>query len=159
MKQWYVVKTKPLREQSACAALARLACEPFLPLMKGPHGLKPLFPTYLFVRTDLGDSRQHRRVRFSRGVSYILGGVDGPVPISEIIVSTLREGMANGSLIEQCVLLKEGDSVLIKKGILRDLIGVVEKQLPAQGRVQVLFKWWATTMRARVKYSFLERAA
>lgn len=121
--------------------------------------LKPLFPSYVFVNTDLQDPQRNRLVRFTRGVSRILGDEEGPRPVSEGIIETLRERTRDGFLIEQELLYKEGDEVRVKKGILMDLIGIIEKNIPDSGRVKILFKWLNGPMRAVLKCSELEKAA
>ncbi len=167
--KWYVVKTKPKKETSVKAVLEQASYEVFLPQIKAlpvrasehstPTSLKPLFPSYIFVCSDLTDEHHHRMVRYARGVSHILGDVDGPQPIADEIIRTLRERTKDGSLIEQELLFKEGDTVAVKKGILKDLIGMIEKNMPESGRVKILFKWMNQTLRAVVKYTDVQKAA
>lgn len=127
--------------------------------MKGVCLTKPLFPSYLFVLANFNEPSQHRLVRYTRGVRHILGNQEGPQPISQVIVKTLQERAKDGPLSEQALLLKDGDEVRVRRGILRDLDGIIEKNIPAQGRVRVLFKWLNSTMRAVLKYTDLEKVA
>lgn len=159
MTAWYVIQTKPKKEGDVQCQLTRANYMTFLPKMKGCSSVKPLFPSYLFVLVDFEEPQHHRLIRFTRGVRQILGNHEGPQPISEIIVETLREKTLNGSLIEQSLFLKDGDEVRVKRGILKDLDGIIERNIPAQGRVKVLFKWMNGTMRAVLKYTDLEKAA
>jgi transcription antitermination factor NusG len=159
MNGWYIIQTKPKKEATVQRYLAQASYEVFLPLMKGLISPKVLFPSYLFVRTNLEDPHHHRNLRFARGVTKILSDSDGPQPIAETIVETLRERTLDGSLIEQDLLFKEGDEVTVKKGILRDLRGIIEKNLSDRGRVKVLFKWMSSSMRAVLRYTDLEKAA
>ena len=98
-------------------------------------------------------------MRFTRGVHKILGDGEGPQPISDLIVDTLRERTRDGMLIEQELLFKEGESVIVKRGILKDLLGIIEKNISDSGRVKVLFKWMNSSMRAVLRYVDLEKAA
>ena len=159
MNQWYVIKTKPKQEKCVQSQLSRLGCELFMPQIEGVLAPKPLFPSYLFVKTNLNDAIIYRKVRYTRGVSSILGDHLCPRSIASEIVEALRERTSDGSLIKQDMLYHIGDHIRVKRGIMKDLVGVVEKHLPAAERVQILFKWWATTMRAQLKYSQIERAA
>jgi len=159
MDSWHVIKTKPKKEESVKSQLTKASFDIFLPKIKTFCSSKPLFPSYLFIRTNFEDAALHRLVRFTRGVSKILGDGEGPQPVSEVIINTLKERTSDGSLIEQNLLYKNGDSVLIKKGILKDLIGIIEKNMSDSGRVQVLFKWLSSQMRAILKYTDLEKAA
>lgn len=159
MNRWYVIQTKPQKEGHVYQQLTRARYELFFPTMRGGDRMKPLFPSYLFVHTDLSDPRAHQLVRYTRGVNRVLGDATGPRPIAEEVVGTLRESTRDGSLVEQALLLREGDTVRIRKGILRDLIGIIERNLPDAGRVRVLFKWWRSSMRAVVRYADVERLA
>ena len=157
--RWYAVQTKPKKERQAEIQLARARFETFLPQMQGVIAPKPLFPGYLFVFGELSDSRIHRLIRYTRGVSRVLGDADAPRPISDEIIATLKEKTRDGSLIERDLLFQEGDPVLVKRGLLKDLQGIIEKNLSDLKRVKVLFKWLNTSLTAVVNYQDLEKAA
>lgn len=157
MNQWYVVKTKPKKEEEVGKRLQRVSSDVFLPKIRTLTSPKPLFPSYLFVQGDFDNPGLHRMIKFTRGIHQILGDCEGPQPISEGIIRTLRERTRDGSLIEQELLFKEGDLVRIKKGILKELAGIIEKNVPSSGRVKVLFRWLSGTARAVVKYTEIEK--
>jgi transcriptional antiterminator RfaH len=159
MNQWYVIKSKPKQEKAVHGQLSRAGYEMFLPQIEGINAPKPLFPSYLFISADLEETAHHRLVRYTRGVSHILGDQRGPNPIASFVIEELKNRTRDGQLIEQELLFKEGDSVIVKRGLLKDLIGMIERHLPDQKRVEILFKWWSTSMRARLRYSDLEKAA
>lgn len=157
---WYVLKTKPKKEETVLQQLQKASFELFLPKLKvAPLFFKPLFPSYLFIRTNFDDPLVHRMVRFTRGVSRILGDINGPLPLADVIAETLKERTRDGSILEQDLLFREGDSVIVKRGLLKDLIGIIEKNVSDQGRVKVLFKWLNSSVRAVIKYRDLEKAA
>ena len=89
MRLWYVVQTKPANEDRVKGNLLNQEIEPFLPLLgtsqysngKVIDRIKPLFPNYLFARMDLG--LHYYKVKYTRGVSKILGNGEGPIPISD----------------------------------------------------------------------------
>ena len=157
MNSWYVIRTKAKKEKEVVGQLTKVSYELFFPQMKALPSPKPLFPCYLFIRTDFSNPHHHRMVRYTRGVNRILGNGEGPEPISDTIIETLKEKTEDGLLIEQELLFQEGDEIKVKRGILRDLQGIIEKNLPAIGRVKVLFKWLSGDMRATLKYTDLER--
>ena len=159
MNNWYVIKTKPKQEKHVRIQLVRVGYELFLPEIQSIGSPKPLFPSYLFVRGDLANPAKHRMVRYTRGVSQILGNESGPQPIDSNIIEALQVHTSDGSLLEQELLFKAGDTVRVSRGLLKDLTGIIERHFPAEQRVQVLFKWWSTSMRARLKYTHLEKAA
>lgn len=154
---WYVVQTKPRRERDVLGQLSSARFEIFLPRIKTYSSSKPLFPSYLFVCSDFDDPHKHQMVRFTRGVSRILGDGEGPKAVPEIIIKTLIERTRDGSLIEQELLFRIGDCVRVKRGILKDLAGIIEKNASESGRVEVLFKWLNANMRAFLDYRALEK--
>jgi transcription antitermination factor NusG len=160
MYHWYVVQTKPQKEAVVLGLLTKANVDVFVPMIRRfKTRTCPLFPRYCFVRADLSDQTQHHMIRFTRGVTRILGDDSGPAPIAEDIVSTIRATTANGSLIEQELLYKPGDRVTVKSGVLQDLVGIVERNLSENGRIRILFKWLARKIRADIDYRQLERAA
>lgn len=158
-KSWYVVQTKPKKETAVFSQLLRANYEIFLPKMQGVASPKPLFPSYVFLHADFENSQTHRQVQFTRGVRRVLGDAEGPRAIPDHIVETIRERTRDGSLIELDLLFRQGDAVRVKKGILQDLVGIIEQNLSDEKRVRVLFRWLNGTMRAVLKYTHLEKAA
>ncbi len=159
-KQWYVLQTKSKKELVVSGLLSHAGYEIFIPRIRGfGSRLQPLFPRYCFLNADLEQSKVHHLVRFTRGVSKILGDQSGPVPLEEGIVETIRATTAGGSIIEQELLYRPHDKVIVKAGVLSDLVGIVEKNLPELGRVRILFKWLSRKITADVDYRYLERVA
>jgi transcription antitermination factor NusG len=77
-------------------------------------------------------------VKWTRGVSKILGTGNGPIPISGKVVQTIREKVGKGNLIKLEEELKEGDFVQITSGPFKELMGVFQKKMSDKGRVRVL---------------------
>ncbi len=159
MARWYVIKTKPKQEKAVKAQLSDAGYDVFLPLIEGINTARPLFPSYLFICSDFEEAAPYRLVRYTRGVSVILGDSQGPRSIDSSIIAELKQMTSDGSLIEQSRLFSEGESVRVRRGILKDMIGIIERHLPGQKRVQILFKWWSTSMRAKLSSSDVEKAA
>jgi len=141
---WYVVRTKGGDEHRANQNLLNQGIETFLPLFKGYayrtgkmiETIKPLFPSYLFAKFDAGS--HYNNVKWTRGVSRILGNEGGPLPISEKVVQTIQERAGKDSLIELEDHIKEGDFIQITSGPLKDLIGVFQKKMSGKDRVKIL---------------------
>jgi transcriptional antiterminator RfaH len=141
---WYVIQTKPANEQRVEAHLINQGMEVFLPLLKTiafcsgkmvPR-IKSLFPNYLFARLDL--QRQYYKVKWTRGVSKILGTGDGPVAISEKVIQAIRGRTAGNNLISLEEEWNEGDILQITSGPFRELKGVFQNRMSDQGRVRIL---------------------
>ena len=94
---WYVIQTKPGDERRVEIHLLNQEIDPFLPFLEAHQyqggkiikRVKPLFPNYLFARLDLG--LHYYKVKWTRGVSKILGNGDGPIPVSEKVVQEIRK--------------------------------------------------------------------
>ncbi len=143
-KFWYVVRTKAGDEHRANRNLLNQEIETFLPLFRGYkyrtgkmiQTIKPLFPNYLFAKLDLGF--HYNKVKWTRGVSRILGNREGPIPISAKVVQTIQDRVGKDNLIELEDQIKEGDLVQIKSGPLKDLVGVFQRKMSGKDRVKIL---------------------
>jgi transcriptional antiterminator RfaH len=141
---WYVVQTKPGDEHRVETHLFNQEIETFLPLLethqyyggKLAQRIKPLFPNYLFGKLDL--KLHYYKVKWTRGVSKILGTGDGLIPISENVIQTIREKVGKDNLIKLEEELKEGDIVQITSGPFKELTGIFQKKVSDNGRVRVL---------------------
>lgn len=141
---WYVVQTKPANEERVKGNLLNQEIETFLPLLgtyEYSHGnmvqrIKPLFSSYLFARLDL--MLHYYRVKYTRGVSKILGSGDGPIPISEKVIETIKGRIGEDNLVKLEDDFHEGDLVQVTSGPLKDLVGVFQKRMSARGRVKIL---------------------
>jgi transcriptional antiterminator RfaH len=144
VRLWYVVQTKPANEDRVKGNLLNQEIEPFLPLLgtnqysngKVIDRIKPLFPNYLFARMDIG--LHYYKVKYTRGVSKILGNGEGPIAISEKVIITIRERMGEDNLVKLEDEFKDGDVVEVTSGPFKDLRGVFQKKMSGKGRVKIL---------------------
>jgi len=60
-------------------------------------------------------------------VNKILGSGDGPIPISERVIETIRGRVGEDNLVKLENDFKEGDLVQVTSGPLKDLVGVFQK--------------------------------
>jgi len=124
---------------------------------EGGERFKPLFPSYIFIRGDLRDPASHHLVKYTRGVNKVLGDGCSPVPIADEIIELIRGRVNEGGLIEQKTF-KQGDLIKVKKGYLRDLIGILERPVSDSGRVAVLLQMFNRQMRVHLNCSDIARA-
>ena len=144
LRLWYVVQTKPANEDRVKGNLLNQEIEPFLPLLgtlqysngKVIDRIKPLFPNYLFARMNVG--LHYYKVKYTRGVSKILGNGEGPIAISEKVIITIRERMGEDNLVKLEDEFKGGDVVEVTSGPFKDLRGVFQKKMSGKGRVKIL---------------------
>lgn len=182
--RWYVVQTKPMSEDRVCRQFSSGALhlndasagrwsqvtgqniEAFCPKIKcmaagrmDGDGVryKPLFPSYIFLRWDLGSPANHRLVKYTRGVNKVLGDGETAVPIPDEVVEIIRSRANEGGIIEQRTF-KAGDLVRVRRGYLKDLIGVLERPVSDSGRVAVLLNLFNRQMRVHLSCREIAKA-
>jgi transcriptional antiterminator RfaH len=99
--QWYVVQTRPHDESKAQEHLHRQGFTTYFPKLikscrrprKTERAVRQLFPRYVFLRID--SSRGWHSIRSTFGVSQLVAGEYGPVPIRDCVIELLcqREKM------------------------------------------------------------------
>ncbi|OGQ55893.1 MAG: hypothetical protein A3I75_01110, partial [Deltaproteobacteria bacterium RIFCSPLOWO2_02_FULL_50_16] len=157
--EWYVIQTKPNKEDWVEKQLLQSNFEIFLPKIKTfcpvfgrkksseTVYIKPFFPSYIFTRANLKDPRIFRFIKFTRGVSKILSSSSGPASLPDQAIDIIKTNINQHGVLEYKTL-KIGANVRIKKGLLKDLIGILEKPVDAMGRVKVLLKMMSNDFRA-----------
>ena len=144
LRRWFVIQTKPGNEHRVESNLSNQEIEVFLPLLetfqyfsgKMIRKIKPLFPNYLFARLDI--DFHYYKVKWTRGVSRILGNGVEPVPISEKVIQTIKDRMGKDNLVKLEEEWKEGDLVRINSGPFKELVGIFHKKMSDNGRVRIL---------------------
>lgn len=142
--QWFVIQTKPGNEHRVETNLSNQEMEVFLPLLETfqySNGrmtpkIKPLFPNYLFAKFDL--DVHYYQVKWTRGVSKILGAGNEPIPISEKVIQTIKARMGENNFIKLDEGLEAGNIVQFTSGPFKDLLGVFDKKMSDGKRVRVL---------------------
>lgn len=161
MKHWHVIKTKPHKEDSVATLLKNGDFEVFYPriikILRQKPVVGPLFPTYLFLFTDFDFKKNFHTIKYTRGISKILCANNRPVPISKEIITTIKQRMDDRGIITNPANLKTGDQIRVRRGILKDLVGIIEKKTSDEERVVVLLKLLNHRMKATLHWSDVER--
>jgi transcriptional antiterminator RfaH len=135
---WYAIRTKPRQEERAIESLSLWGITTLAPRIKGTNGRKDshLFPGYIFARFDI--SRMLHNIHFTRGVAYVVsfGGV--PAAISDEMIAEIYVRMDESGIIRNKAVLNPGDHVVIRSGLLRNFVGIFERDLSEMERVQIL---------------------
>jgi transcriptional antiterminator RfaH len=143
-QQWFVIYSKPQREEVAQFHLRQKGVEVFFPRLLLPKSslkrklLIPLFPNYLFVRIDVGT--QYYSVLWSPGVKNFVSFNDSPAPLDEKVAECLLERADAAGVIAAQSDLTVGQEVRIRGGSFDGLVGLLQNVPDAKGRVQVLMK-------------------
>jgi len=144
LRQWFVVQTKPGNERRVETHLSNQEIDVFLPLYEAfqySNGkmvprVKPLFPNYLFAKLDM--DIHYYKVKWTRGVSKILGSGDEPIPVSGKVVEAIKHRTGENNLVVLEDQLEKGTLVQFTSGPFKGLMGVFDKRMSGQGRVRVL---------------------
>lgn len=162
---WYAIQTKARDEHRVETHLSNQSIETFLPLYGSQQysngrmvqKIEPLFPNYIFAKLDL--QLHYYKVKWTRGVSKILGSGDGPIPIAEKVVQTIMEKMGKDNLVRLVEEWKEGDMVQITAGPFRELMGIFQKKMSDNGRVRILLNLIGVDVPVQISQWQLRKAA
>ncbi len=142
-RAWYVLHTKSRHESVAHEVLAKKRLEVFLPKVRMRSRRRdrkvmiqvPLFPGYLFVRTDL-HPREHLEIVKTAGAVRLVGTHAGPVPVPPGTVESLKIMVATDLPIETGIRLRKGEQVMVVEGPFSGVAGTFVRY-KGQGRVVV----------------------
>ncbi len=160
---WYVVRSKPRREQFAQGQLIRRGVETFLPRIaervrsRAEPVVAPLFPGYLFARVDL--DTQYTSVIWTPGVHSMVAFGDVPVPVESDVVDFLQRRCGGHGLIVATPRFEAGDEVRVVGGPLAGLQGIVQERVSGRDRVRVLMELLRRRTQVTVPMELLESAA
>jgi transcription antitermination factor NusG len=165
MNLWYVIQTKPKKEDEAKSYLSTKGVEVFNPLMENfllrngrmNKELKPLFQGYIFGKFDL--DQNYPLVRWAKGVKKVLGFGEYPTPISEEVVEIIRERTDTHGVVRLKYHFQANDVIRIKTGPLKDLLGIFERWMPDGERVRILLNLIGYQPVAEIHYSMIEKVA
>ena len=140
---WYVVHTRSRFENKVNEGLERKSKEVFLPkvLVRSKRRDRkvmirvPLFPGYLFVRTDLDPADQLDIVK-TVGIVRFIGNRSGPLPVPDEAIESLRVMVATDLDISTGTRLKKGDRVIVVQGPFTGITGTFSRYR-GQGRIVV----------------------
>lgn len=158
MQRWYVVYSKPHKEEVARFHLESKGLEVFFPRLLLPESrsrkrIVPLFPNYLFVRIDL--SEKYHYVLWSPGVKRFIGFNGSPTPLDDNIVDFLMQQASDEGILTARSNLKVGQQVQISGGPFDGLVGIIEEPPNPKGRVKVLLNLLSRQVKAEVPVQFV----
>jgi transcription elongation factor/antiterminator RfaH len=158
-REWYVIYSKPRKEEQVQLHLGLRGIESFFPRLQlpgrsaGKRSITSLFPNYLFARLDL--SSEAHCVMWSPGVKRIVSCSDTPIPLDESVVRFLRERADAAGIIRAQSGLSTGQQVEIAGGPFNGFIGIIENPPNAQGRVRVLLKLLSRQISVKLSVEFI----
>ena len=140
---WYVMHTKSRHEKIVNDLLLKKSVEAYLPLLTVRSKRRdrkvmirvPLFPGYLFVKTDLHPS-SHLEVVKTAGAVRLIGNRQGPVPVPDETVESLQIMVDSNNPVTTGHRLSTGDKVMVVYGPFAGVVGTFVRY-GAKGRVIV----------------------
>ena len=139
---WYATYTRSKHEQKVNDRLERKHIETFLPLIERWSRRKdrrkkihlPLFPGYLFVRTEM-DAHTHLEILKTDSVVRVLCYNGKPAPIPDEQINAIQVLVKNGMAVSPYPYLKEGMRVRVVNGPLIGVEGILIKTKPNKHRL------------------------
>jgi transcription elongation factor/antiterminator RfaH len=127
---WYVLHTKSRHENVVNDCLLKKSIEVFLPKVTVRSKRRdrrvmirvPLFPGYLFVKTDLYPT-SHLEIVKTVGAVRLIGSQQGPIPVSAETVESLKIMVAVDHPITIGYSLQAGDHVMVVHGPFTGVVG------------------------------------
>ena len=160
---WYVIRTKPHKEEQAKSYLEQHAINIFLPwteTFKFSAGtaikkIKPLFPNYLFAHFNVKEN--YPLVRWGKGVNQILGFGKYPTPLSDEVISIIKARTDENGIVKKAHHFQENDHIRVTSGPFKDLLGIFDHWVSDSGRVRILLNLIGYQPKVELHYSQLEK--
>lgn len=146
--QWYAAYVKHQHEKKAAAHLQRKGVDVFLPEQKVSRVWKdrkkllslPLFPGYLFLRSDLRDRIE---ILNTPGIFFLVENAGRSCPIPDHEIDAIRRVANSGLPAREHPFITAGDRVRVRSGPLAGVVGIlsyVKNQYRMVLRVELLRK-------------------
>jgi transcription antitermination factor NusG len=141
MKNWFVLNTKPKKEFQVEKIFSKNGFRVYNPKYKQEDRILPFFSGYEFIYFDY--PVQYRTVKYTRGVKKVIGSQEGPIPISERVISQIKQREVNGFIeLEKYGSEPEaGDEVQVMEGAMKGLKGIFKKEVTPKERALILLNY------------------
>jgi transcriptional antiterminator RfaH len=144
---WYVLHSKPNREQFLFSQLQHRNIETYYPRLKvepiNPRARKvrPFFPGYLFVRVDF-EKIPLSSLNYVPGAQQVVSFDYKPAIVPDDVVCTIKENVENINHNPKKIKkhFEHGDPVFIKGGPFEGYQAIFDTDLKGSDRVRLLIK-------------------
>jgi len=142
-QEWYVIHTRSRFENVVSDGLLKKSFDVFLPKVQVPSKRRdrkqmiriPVFPGYLFVKTDLS-IHEHLSIVKTIGIVRLVGTKSGPVSVPDDTIASLKIMVDSDNPIITGKRLARGDKVMVVKGPFTGVIGTFSNYR-GKGRVTI----------------------
>jgi len=140
---WYALHTKSRFENVVNEGLIKKSIEVFLPKIQVKSKRRdrkamirvPIFPGYLFVKSDL-NPHEHLEIVKTVGAVRLIGNKDGPIPVPSDTIKSLEIMVGGSNTVITGIRFKKGDRVIVVYGPFTGVIGIFARYR-GKGRVIV----------------------
>jgi transcription elongation factor/antiterminator RfaH len=140
---WYVLHTKSRFENVVNEGLTKKSLEVFLPKIQVRSKRRdrkvmirvPLFPGYLFVKTNL-EPHKHIEIVKTVGAVRLVGNKDGPISVPSETIDSLKIIVQGNDSVTTGSRFKKGDRVIVVHGPFAGVVGTFVRHR-GKGRVIV----------------------
>lgn len=146
--RWYAVRTHLNQENRAEANLRAWNVEIYYPKIKEKRRnefsgavsvlTKPFFPRYLFAKFDV--EKLLHKVWFTRGVQSVVTCGGSPSVVDDEIIEFLQTQTNSDGFVQLREDFKPGDKVVMKNGVLENIVGIFERETNDSERVMILLE-------------------
>ncbi len=142
-RMWYVLHTRSRFETVVNDGLLKKSLEVFLPKIQVKSKRRdrrvlirvPLFPGYIFIKTDL-NPYEHIEIVKTVGAVRLIGNNEGPISIPHETIESLQIMVSVGSPVSTATRLQKGDKVMVVTGPFQGMVGVFMRY-KGKGRIVV----------------------
>ena len=163
-RAWYVLQSKPHKENQLCAYIESQGYEVFYPTIRvqpvNPRSstIRPYFPRYMFVHVDL-EAVGISALQWVPGAIGLVQFEGYVAPVADHVIHELKRRVADieaaGGL--QLEDLKQSEPVRITSGPLAGYEAIFDLRLSGTARVQVLLEMLGRTVKVKVSARAIER--
>jgi transcription elongation factor/antiterminator RfaH len=144
---WYVLHSKPLKEDFLAKQLELRNIETYAPSIKvqvvNPRArkMRPYFPGYIFVHLDF-EKTELSSLHYAPGASGLIMFGGEPANVPESLIHAIQQKVNEINLAggDGRNTLKSGETVMIHDGPFSGYEAIFDHRLPGTERVQVLLK-------------------
>jgi transcription elongation factor/antiterminator RfaH len=130
-RAWYALHTKSRFENVVHEGLAKKTLDVFLPKITVKSRRRdrrkmirvPLFPGYVFVRTDLNPC-EHIEILKTTGAVKLIGSAHGPVSIADATIASLKIMVSTDGEVVTGSRFQKGDRVMVISGPFAGVVGI-----------------------------------
>lgn len=141
---WYALYVQVNHEKKVAEQLRKKNIEHFLPLLSTWSKRRdrrvrlqvPLFPGYVFVHAVL-DNAVHVEILKIPGSVYIVRSSEGPAPVPDYQVESLRTILEKADSLTLHPYLAEGDWVEVVRGPFAGCVGILQRINPKKGTLVI----------------------